>query len=128
MFKAAYLPLVLVAALAACGPTQTPAQKEQAKANQAKNDAIWNTRKTYDVEGAKLDVAVSPDRDYALIWPAVPGQTMSIRQVERSVDRMTGCKSTFDSLMLMIANGNRDAAVPFDKIKNMDRLRIDLQC
>lgn len=129
MKKFAYLPLVLFAALAACGPTQTPEQKAQSQANAAKNDAIWSTRKTYDMEGATIQLAVSPDRDYALFWPTNTKQAITIGQVERGVDRVTGCKSTFDGLLLMIANGNRDAVVPFDKFGNVKGgMHIGLKC
>ncbi|RMC33264.1 hypothetical protein [Paracoccus alkanivorans] len=115
--------------LAACSSGMTPEQRSERAANLAKNSAIWKTRKTYNMEGATIDLAVSPDRDYALIWPAPKNQKVTIGQVERGVTSVTGCKTQFDGLLLMIAKGDRNAIAPFDKMSNMQNgLRMDLAC
>lgn len=122
--KSLYIALAAATLFSACGPTLNAEQR----ANRAANNAIWETRQTYDIDGVKLQIAIAPDREYALIWPASIGQQITIGQVERSVDRVSGCDSTFDGLLLMIARGDRNAPVPFNKMRGSNSLRVDLQC
>ncbi|WP_374634878.1 hypothetical protein [Paracoccus sp. (in: a-proteobacteria)] len=116
--------LATVLAMTACGPAPSP----EAKANLAKNNAIWSTRQTYDMSGVPVSLAIAPDRSYVLLAPVNRSQPLTFAQAEAGIKAVTKCTAVSDGLLMMITKGEKNVAIPFDKMKDMDRLRFDLKC
>ena len=122
--KSSFVVLGAVLALTACGPAPHP----DAKANRAKNDAIWSTRQTYDMGGNPVGLAIAPDRSYALIAPVDVSKPLSIAQAEAGIKAVTKCTVMSDGFLMMIMGNDKNAAIPFAKMKDMDSLRFNLKC
>ncbi len=116
--------LATALALTACGPAPSP----EAAVNQAKNDAIWSTHKTYEMGGNPVGLAIAPDRSYALLSPVDRSKPLTFAQAEAGINAVTKCTAISDGLLMMIAKNNKNVAIPFDKMKSMDWLRFELKC
>lgn len=122
--RLSYIALGLTLVLASCGPGSTP----EAAQNKRTNDAIWSTRQTYEMGGNQVQLAVAPDRSYALLSPVDRSKPLTIAQAEAGIAAATKCTPTTDGMLMMLAGGNKSQAIPFSKMKGMSSLRFDLKC
>ncbi|KGM86630.1 hypothetical protein rosmuc_02923 [Roseovarius mucosus DSM 17069] len=123
-----FLSTLAVIALVGCGQSTSPEQRAQIAKNKATNDAIWKTRKTTTVNGVPYEVAVSPDRSYALVAPA-GSKIWIMSDMVTAVNNVSGCKGQPDFLLSMMAGGNLSQPIDMTKVKtNIDQMRSDLKC
>ena len=121
--------------VSACGPTdfaretktQLSRQKSQRAANIAYNNAIWDQRQGYIVAGSRYDVAVSPDRSYALVAP-IGQESFTLGEVETAASAVTGCSARGDSFLYMLGAGP-GTRLPISALQNVQgRTRVALSC
>lgn len=126
--RSAFLMVSLLTVLAACGSSQTPEQRAQAAENRAKNDAIWATRQVTQVNGLAYEVAISPDRSYALVAPS-EGKVWVMSEMLTAVNRVSGCTGAPDFLMASLVGGNLSQPIDRSTVRtNVDRMRSELSC
>jgi hypothetical protein len=122
--------LVLVAALvSSCGSGQSPEQREVARQNRARNDAIWTTRNALNVDGVVFEVAISPDRVYALAAPSTPDTAFTIDGLQKAVVQVSGCSATVDNFLVTFAlGGQTNRALTLRNLDNIEKIRAELTC
>jgi hypothetical protein len=123
--------IATLAALSACGPSQSPEQRAEIRENKAKNAAIWKTRDTVAVNGKTYEIAVAPDRTYAFVSPARSDFAYSPVEIEAVARAQTGCKATFGAGILAYLGGYSETADlrPIQaKVSGFNYWRADLSC
>lgn len=120
--------LVLLTALSACGDSQTPEERARSKAKRAEIEAVWATRTTTHYQGTPVEVAIAPDRSYALVQLDAFGETISVTQLEGAARAASGCVAKDKSILSMLS-GPQDTPIKVSVFSNVrNRLRISLEC
>jgi len=118
---------IMTVFVGACGPTMPPQMQAQRAENLARNEAIWNGRSGYSVNGLRYEIGVSADRRYALVAP-VDQATFSLSEVEAAAHAATGCRGSGDSMLRMLGaqGGSR---IPVSALVNLGgKTRVELSC
>ncbi len=126
--------VVCLSLLGACATEmakENRAETQRAKAtraeNIAKNDAIWEQRKTYSVSGKTYEVGLAPDKSYALVGP-INQETYSLREIEAAARAASGCSAQGDQFLILLG-ATSDTRLPISTLKNLKgRSRANLTC
>lgn len=121
---------VLALSLTACGamaPTAGPEQQARAAEARSLNQAIWQTRSPVAVDGRRVNVAVAPDKTYALVSTSDFGQVVTVPQLEQAASTASGCTGK-DTSVLSMMSGDRNTGVKTSVFGDAKYTRIDLTC
>ena len=114
--------------LAACGgPSGSPEQQARAAEARSLNKAVWQTRAPVTVDGMAVDVAVAPDKSFALVDVTDFGETVTLPQAEKAASIASGCQGKDTSILSMLS-GDKATPIKTSVFRKMDYLRIDLTC
>lgn len=118
------LPLMALS-LAAC--TVTPAQQARKAEIRSLEAAVWQTRKPITVEGKRIDVAVAPDKSFALVDPHDFGPTVTKRQTEAAASAASDCTGQERSVLHVVSQ-TPDELVKTKIFRNTEFIRVGLVC
>lgn len=125
--------LVCAVALSACGgPSQTPEQRAQSRANQAATAAAVKDAKTTSVNGKTFRVAERRDKGYALVKLQGSEAPYTAPEIEQAAASITGCSGTLDAGVLAFLGGDVRAADLAELAKKVsgdfNGWRVNLAC
>jgi hypothetical protein len=94
----------------------------------ADEDTTWSTRQSVALGSQTYNVAVSPDKTYALVGPTSRSTKMTVKTVERAAKTASGCRASVERVISMWTGGKDDAAIPMSSIKGRKTVRATLKC
>ena len=90
--------------------------------------STWATRQTVTLGSQTYEVAVSPDKSFALVGPARRSTKMTVKTVERAATAATGCRGAVERVVSMWTGGRDDEAIPMSSLQGIKAVRVNLTC
>jgi len=94
----------------------------------ADEDTTWSTRQSVSLGSQTYNVAVSPDKTYALIGPTSRSTKMTVNTVERAAKAASGCRASVERVISMWTGGNDNDDIPMSSIEGRKTVRTTLKC
>ena len=94
----------------------------------AQADALWDSRQPVTQGNDSFEVAVAPDRSFALVGPGRRSVVLTVRKVERVAASVTGCDASAERKVTMFVGGRDDEPINLNTVPGGKAVRVNLKC